>query len=172
MSLRLLIISLVDPRGRCNRRGLLIAALLMLGVEAVMGMLMWLTGRGLDDPLMTPTKIAVLYLAFAASSQRLHDLGKSSIRIAWAMAALIAWAVAVCIATMLSLPPDRMAPGETGFLIVSLATMLPMLVMLLWLHLGRGEPGPNRYGPVPTGWGFARPHGRTRPVPAGTAAAA
>ena len=57
---------------------------------------------------------------------------------------------------------EAMQPGAVGFLIVFAGTMLPMLVMLAWLHLRKGVSGPNRYGPEPDATGFSRTPARHR----------
>lgn len=160
--MRALIASFVDPRGRCDRRGMLLAALLMLAIEVIAGLGIWLTARGPDDPALIPFKAVVFYLAFVASSQRLHDLGHSAWRIVWAMGAVVVWATVLSVAAMIRLPPESIRPGESGFLLVFLGTATPLLGMLAWLHLKRGQSGPNRYAPAPGPLGFARPWGRSK----------
>ncbi len=156
MSLQHLILPLVDPRGRCNRKGLLIAAAIMLAVEVVVGLGLLASKRTLDDPLVVAIKAALIYLAFSAAIQRLHDLGRSAWNIAWASLAMIAWSVALAFAVVLQMPPEAMEPGHAGFAMVFGGIALPMLGMLLWLHFAPGEPEPNKYGAVPSGLGFAR----------------
>jgi uncharacterized membrane protein YhaH (DUF805 family) len=168
--MRGLISSFIDPRGRCDRRGMLLAALLMLAIESITALGLWLSARGPDDPALMPIKAVVFYLAFVASSQRLHDLGLSAWRIAWAMSGVVAWAMALSVTAMIQLPPDSMRPGEHGFFLVFLGTALPLMVMLAWLHLKRGQSGPNQYGPAPGPLGFALPSSRAS-RPAGEAVA-
>ena len=164
--------SMLDPRGRCNRKGLLIAAVVMLVVEAVAGLGLWAAERALNDPILLPFKAAMIYLAVSAAAQRLHDLGLSAWRIGWATLAIFGWCIAVTLAAMVTFGPERMAPGEAGFTIVFASLLMPMLVMLLWLHFAPGEPGSNRFGPEPEALGFARHVGRGREVPGGAAGAA
>lgn len=156
MSLQPFLLALLDPRGRCNRKGLVLAALLMVAAEIVLGLAMWASGRMLDDPLVLTFKAALVYLAFSAASQRLHDLGRSALWIPVAMLALIAWAFALAVAAAFYLPPERMAPGETGFAIVFAGLVVPMLATLAWLHFAPGIPSANRFGPAPDRLGFAR----------------
>lgn len=156
MSLQPLILSLIDPRGRCNRKGLLIAAAIMLVVEIVVGVGLWASERALDDPSVVAIKAALIYLAFSAAIQRLHDLGRSAWAMLWATLAMIVWSVVLAFAVMLQMPPEALEPGKLGFAIVFAGIALPMLGMLLWLHFAPGEPSPNKYGAIPSGLGFAR----------------
>ncbi len=148
--------ALADPRGRCNRMGLVIAAAVMLSVEVIVALGLWTSGRRLDDPAVLPLKVAMIYLAISAAAQRLHDLGRSAWCIFWGMAALICWSVVLAIAVMLHLPPEKIAPGETGHMIVFAGVAVPLVAALLWLHFAPGMTCANRFGPAPTGLGFAR----------------
>ncbi len=156
MSLQPLILSLIDPRGRCNRKGLFVAAAIMLGAEIILGLGLWASERTLDDPLVVAIKAALIYLAFSAAIQRLHDLGRSAWAMLWASLAMLGWSLALAFAVVLQMPPDAMEPGKLGFAIVFGGIALPMLAMLLWLHFAPGEAKPNKYGPIPEGLGFAR----------------
>lgn len=151
-----LAISMLDPRGRCNRTGLIVAALIMLSVEAAVALGLLGAGRRLDDPAVLPLKAALVYLAVSAAAQRLHDLGRSAWGLLWAFLALIGWAVALAVVVMLNVSPEQMAVGETGHAIVLAGVAVPLLAMLLWLHFAPGMKGANRFGPAPAGLGFAR----------------
>src|SRR5262245_28689841 len=165
------LVNILDPRGRCNRRGLLIAALVMLAVEAGTGAWLWLAGGSLDDPIALAIKAMLVYAAISAAAQRLHDTGRSAWLIPWALLGIVVWAFTLAIAAMLALAPEQMQPGERGFNIVFGGVLLPMLAMLLWMHFAPGEPRSNRFGPVPRGHGFAR-RGRGESVAQAAAAMA
>jgi uncharacterized membrane protein YhaH (DUF805 family) len=148
--------ALADPRGRCNRKGLVVAAAVMLSVEVIVALGLWTSARRLDDPAVLPLKVAMVYLAISAASQRLHDLGRSAWSILWALLALIGWSLVLAVAVMLNLPPEQLAPGERGHMIVFAGVAVPLVAALLWLHFAPGKTCANRFGPVPTGLGFAR----------------
>jgi len=173
VSLQPLFLSLVDPRGRCNRKGLLMAAAIMLGVEVVAGLGMWASERTLDDPLVVAIKVALFYLAVSAAIQRLHDLGRSAWNMLWASLAMLVWSVVLAFAVVVQMPPDQMEPGKLGFAVVFAGIALPMLAMLLWLHFAPGESKSNRYGAIPGALGFARvTHSHAEPMtPHATSAA-
>ncbi len=148
--------AVADPRGRCNRKGLVIAAGMMLAVELIVASGLWASGRQLDDKAVLPIKALLIYLAFSAAAQRLHDVGRSAWNMAWAMLALIGWSVVLAVAVMLNMPPEQLAPGERGHLIVFAGVALPLVTALLWLHFAPGMSGANRFGPTPQGLGFAQ----------------
>lgn len=162
-----LFISLIDPRGRCNRKGLMIVALILLCAETVAAVGLWLSETSLDQPAIVVAKGAMLWVAIAATAQRLHDVGKSAWHIVWATLALFIWSFAAALTATVSLGPDGVLPGTDGFWLIFGAVALPMLSGLLWLHFAPGQLHANRYGPVPAGLGFARPEARSRRTPEG-----
>ncbi len=166
MPLHTTLVSMLDPRGRCNRKGLLIAAIVMLSIDIAAGLGLWASGRRLDDPLVMPLKAALIYLAISAAAQRLHDLGHSAWAMLWAMLGLVGWSVVLGITVILQVPPEKMAVGETGHLIVLTGIALPLLGLLLWMHFAAGMTGANRFGPEPSGLGFSRRPSQPREVPA------
>jgi uncharacterized membrane protein YhaH (DUF805 family) len=157
--------SLIDPRGRCNRKGLLIAAFVLLATELVAALAVWVADLSLDHPGLMAAKAGMLWIAIAASSQRLHDLGRSAWHIVWGFLALFAWSFAAAIFASIYLGPDNILPGTSGFWLVFAAVAAPMLAALMWLHFAPGEPKANRFGPVPAGPGFARHENRARHAP-------
>ena len=171
MPFKPLIAALLDPRGRCNRKGLFVAAVSMLGVEIATSGLALAAGYGLDAPVLMPAKLVLFYAALAVAAQRLHDLGLSAWRMLWAAVALIAWSFAFTFGVMVYVPPENMAPGGSGFAIVLAGVGVPMLALLLWLHFAPGMAGPNRFGPVPDALGFSQHMGRRREAPVGGVAA-
>ena len=158
-----IVLDILDPRGRCNRRGLLIAALVMMAVQAAAGLWLWLSGRGIDEPVVLVLKAVSIYAAVSVAAQRLHDAGLSAWRILWATLALLAWSAGLGLALIMSLPPEQLQPGAIGFSIMLSGVSLPMLAMLTWMHLAPGEPRANRFGPVPRGNGFSRRERQNRP---------
>jgi len=151
------IVSLADPRGRYDRRGLLIVAGAMLAVEAVAAALVVWAGVELDNAALLVVKLACVWLATTVVIKRLHDLGLPGWRMLWAALAVTAWAFVVALGLMLWLGDAAMETGAIGYNLTLAGTVLPILLATLWLHFARGERGPNRYGPEPAGWGFSHP---------------
>lgn len=161
-----LVLSVFDPRGRCNRRGLLLIALALLAIQALTALAIWLSGAALDAPVAIAIKLVFLWLAIAAAAKRLHDTGRSAWGILWSLLAIVAWSTVVAIALLLIMGDRMLVPGSGGFETHFALTMLPVLAATLWLHFAPGEPQPNRYGPSPSGNGIAAPLLRADPAPA------
>lgn len=154
----LFLLSLADPRGRCNRRGLLVVATLLLGVEIVLVAAMSLGIVSPGGAGLLPVKAAILWVAIAACSKRLHDTGRSAWMMAWALPVTIAWSLAATIAVAMHVGLEALVPSSPWYFACLGLTMVPVVAGTLWLHVAPGEAGPNRYGPAPDGLGFAGPH--------------
>ncbi|RTL72173.1 MAG: DUF805 domain-containing protein [Hyphomicrobiales bacterium] len=144
-----LALQLVDPRGRANRRDFLHAAIALFALQCLC-----LAGIALFDPQaqglwLLPVNLAFAYMACAATSRRLHDLGHS----AWWMPAAVAIWVVVGFVTAfglaLILGHHALAPGEPGFLLTFACLLAAPLAGALWLHLTPGDGGSNQFGPPP-----------------------
>ncbi len=145
---------LLDPRGRCDRRGLLAAALVLLVLQVAVALALWLNDVPFDSRPSVALSAAFCWVGFAVVSKRLHDLGRS----AWLIpaAALVWLACAFVAATAVSIvDPDALAPDGAGYWIALSLLLLPLVAALLWLHLAAGDPGPNRFGPAPQHAGFS-----------------
>lgn len=150
-------LNLADPRGRCDRKGLLVVALALVAVEMAVAGVVVATGIGLDHPGLLAVKLACLWLATAVVSKRLHDLGLPATRMLWAALGVVAWSTVLALAAMLTLGDAAMVPGMAGYNIAVGGTVLPVLASTLWLHFARGESGANRFGPEPMASGFSHP---------------
>jgi uncharacterized membrane protein YhaH (DUF805 family) len=149
-----LALHLFDPRGRCDRRGLLAAAVLLLVLQVAVALALWLNDVPFDSWPAVVLSAGFCWVGFAVVSKRLHDLGRS----AWSIpAAALVWLAGAFVATTVVsiVDPDALAPGSTGYWVALSLLLLPLLVVLLWLHLAAGDPGPNRYGPAPQHAGFS-----------------
>ena len=168
-------LDMLDARGRCNRHGFLALAILMLVLQAALGIAMYLCGADLQGSLAHAFKAAFIYVAFVASAKRLHDVGRSAWWMLGGITALVIWCLALSIAAVFTLGPDALRPGAFWSTAVVAVSSLPALGMLLWLHFAKGEPRENCYGPVPHGQGFARhrhqPAGLSDPSLAGRSGA-
>ncbi len=157
-----LVQTLLDPRGRCNRRGLLIIASTMFAIQVGLAAAFWGVGVSLQGPVATVFKILFCWLALSACSKRLHDLGLSAWRLAWALPVTVLWTLGVAIAFVLTLGLESLMPRSPWSLLAVGCSMLPVFAATLWLHLARGNSGPNRFGLEPGGVGFSP---ATKPVP-------
>jgi len=163
-----LVLSLLDPRGRCNRKGLLIIASAMLGVELILLGAFLAFNLSLVGPAASGLKLLFCWLAITACSKRLHDLGRSAWNLVWALPVTIFWTLAIALAFAFGLGMESLMPRSPWYPLAIGASMLPVVAATLWLHLARGKPGANRYGPEPEGLGFSGPMPR-RPADAATA---
>lgn len=152
-----LVLSLLDPRGRCNRKGLLIIASAMLGVELSLLGAFWAFDLSLVGAPASALKLLFCWLAITACSKRLHDLGRSAWNLAWALPVTIFWTLAIALAFAFGLGIESLMPRSPWYPLAIGASMLPVVSATLWLHLARGNPGPNRFGPEPDGVGFSGP---------------
>jgi len=149
------VLQVFDPRGRCNRKGLLLAAAILLALQVAMALVLWSAGFDLDSPLVQPFNLAFCWVAFALICKRLHDLGRSAW---WIPAAVLIWLIAIISlagAIVLSGDPDLLAPGITVYWIAVAAMLFPLLAAALWLHTARGDTGGTRFGPEPATHGFS-----------------
>lgn len=151
------VLQVFDPRGRCNRKGLLLAAAILLALQIAAGLALWGAGFDLASPLVQPVNVAFCWVAFPLISKRLHDLGRSAW---WIPGAVLIWLAAIISlagAIVLSGDPDLLAPGTTSYWITLAAMLLPLLAAAIWLHTAPGNAGSNRFGPQPTSHGFSMP---------------
>ena len=151
-----LAVELIDPRGRCDRKGLLVLAVLLLVLQAALALAQLIGGFDLESTAGTAAKAVFLYMACAATGKRLHDTGRTAWWILGVIAAVVIWTIGLSIAAALSLGPDALEPDGFWSMAILTATCLPVLGLLMWLHVAKGQTCPNRYGPVPRGWGLPR----------------
>jgi uncharacterized membrane protein YhaH (DUF805 family) len=147
----------LDPRGRCNRTGLLLAAAVLLGAQVALGFGLWSVGIDLTGRLAIILDAAFCWVGFALISKRLHDLNHSAW---WVPTAVLLWlAAAVCLAVLIVLigDPDILAPGTPSYWVAFASMLMPLLVVAAWLHAAVGDAGDNRFGPAPTAHGFSMP---------------
>lgn len=158
---------LLDPRGRCNRRGLLLLAGVMLLLEIVLGLAVWGFGFSLHGPLASAVKLLLFWVAICACSKRLHDLGLGAGMLGWGLVATIVWVFTVALAVAFGLGMEHLLPAGRWFPAAMAACMLPVIGALLWLHLAKGDETGNAYGPPPSGLGYSvLEHRRTASHPA------
>lgn len=150
------VLGILDPRGRLSRKGLLAVAGWLLAADVAMVVMIWLTGIGLAGQVLVVFKLASVWIATVAVAKRLHDLDLSAWWIAKAMAAFIGWSIVVSVVLLTAFhAADALNPRHIAFWLNVTATCLPVLGAILWVHIAKGTPGANRYGPEPGAKGFA-----------------
>jgi uncharacterized membrane protein YhaH (DUF805 family) len=168
------VLQVLDPRGRCNRKGLLRAAGVLLTAQAAISLTLWSVGIDFTSGLAMVANAAFCWISFALVCKRLHDLGRSSW---WIAGAALVWLVAIiCLAGAIALmgDPDLLAPETPSYWLTLAAMLLPLLVAALGCippaamkaatTMGRSLPNtasPCRSTPPPSGRGR-----RSRPAPA------
>lgn len=148
--------ALLDLRGRCNRGWMALVAIVLINIEVAVGALAWAGYIDLGSWPMAVFKAAVTWIGTATVAKRLHDLGRSAWSIGKAALWVIGWSVVLTIVLMVVLGDAGLQEGQTGWWLSVGGTALPVLLLTLWLHCAPGEPHTNRYGVVPSGWGYTR----------------
>jgi len=143
------VLQLADPRGRYDRIEFIWAAITLLAAQLAFALGLWVMDASFMGWRGVVANLAFGWLACAAISKRLHDLGRSGW---WMLGGVLAWlvaAIAVALAVALVAGPDALETGAPAFWATFTALMLPPLGLAAWLHLAEGEPVANRYGPGP-----------------------
>ncbi len=149
---------LFDPRGRASRSGLLAVALLLIAADVAALVFILSTGAAFTGPGALAFKIVSVWVATAGVSKRLHDLDHSAWWIAKALVVLIFWSIAVAASLLIWFNAvDAQNPAHVAFWLNVTASAAPVLAALIWLHVARGNLGPNRYGAEPDARGFSLP---------------
>ncbi len=141
-------ILLLDPRGRIGRVGLLAAAFLMLGIEALLLVVIPEQSDGLPVYLW-PTKALALWIGTICLIKRLHDVGRSAWWVLAGMAGLCIWCAVLAVVIGLLFGAAVFMPGSIGYIVLLGLVMLPAIGVTFWLHLEPGDPFPNRFGQPP-----------------------
>lgn len=162
----------VDPRGRSDRRGLLVVTLAVLAVQAVLLITALATGLYPNGPLSWALEGIMFWLAVAATARRLHDCGRPAWWIAAGALAVMAWCFVLTTGILIAKGPLAFAPGSEWLTLTIAAVTLPTLAIMVWLHCEPGDGQVNRYGPVPDASGFSEPTRGDGRVSAGTLARA
>ncbi len=162
---------ILDPRGRANRKGLVILAAILLLAQACVHGGCYLSGRELQGPVSWVIHSLFVWLGTAALSKRLHDIGIGAWWILWAAIGMFIWTFVASFAVVVTLGFEAAVPGSIGMTIAMVVSFAPILVLTLWMHFALGEEGDNNFGPVPGAFGFSKPY-PTASAAQGTAMAA
>lgn len=158
---------LLDPRGRCDRHGFFVLAVVLIALQlALMGAL-WLSGQPADGAVFWAFNLPILWVGSMAAIKRMHDIGRSGWLI---LAAFVFWFVGslvIMVAATLIIGPETMLAAEANksaaWWVMFAAVVIPAFGGLIWLHATPGDPEPNRFGYVPDSTGFSTP----RRIPTG-----
>ena len=146
-----------DPRGRANRKGLIILASILLLAQACLHGGCLLTGRELQGQASWVIHSLFVWLGTTALSKRLHDLGISAWWILWSAIGVFIWTFIVSFAVVLTLGFEAVEPGGTGMMIAMPVSFAPILALTIWMHFALGDENSNMFGPVPGETGFSKP---------------
>jgi uncharacterized membrane protein YhaH (DUF805 family) len=151
----------LDPRGRCNRHGFLVVALILLAFQILGGALLVLAGADLQGGLAIALNMPLFVVGTMAVFKRLHDIGRSGW---WVPGAIVFWIVGSMVINLtasLIIGPDVMlaavAEQSALFWMMFATIALPAFGGLLWLHATAGQSVANRHGAVPGVLGFVLP---------------
>jgi len=147
----------LDFSGRCNRRGLLVIAVVLLALQLLLATIVWLAGVPGSHPFVQLLQFVFFWLSLAAAAKRLHDCGLSAWWLLAGALGLMGCCFIVTIAAVALLGPMTLAPGNLGFIVAIAVTMALGVAMTTWLHLMPGMARDNLYGPTPDESGFSRP---------------
>jgi uncharacterized membrane protein YhaH (DUF805 family) len=144
------VIELADPRGRFDRLDFIWAAATLIAGQLAFVLGLWVTSASFLGWRGFLANLVFGWLAYAAISKRLHDLGHSTW---WFLGCILAWlgtALVLAVIVALAVGSDGLETGTPAFWATFSALMLPAAAMALWLHLAAGVPRANCYGPAPT----------------------
>ncbi|MDX2202797.1 MAG: DUF805 domain-containing protein [Hyphomicrobiaceae bacterium] len=144
---RHLALQLVDPRGRADRRDFLLAALALFVLQGLCLLVLMRYDAEAEGLWLLPVNLGFVYMAYAATSRRLHDMDRSAW---WMPIAIVVWALAGFVAALtvgLVLGADVLAPGQPGFWTVFACLLSAPVTVAIWLHVTPGSDGSNRFGP-------------------------
>lgn len=148
---------MLDPRGRCNRQGLLIVAGLLLGTEIFVGSALWVLDADLNGPAVFTFKLLCVWTAICAGSKRLHDLNLRAWWMLGTLAITTIWTFMLVVAMAVTLGTQVLQPGTSWYFIALVLSSAPIFLATLWMHFRKGHTGHNRFGTEPKGFGFSGP---------------
>lgn len=153
----------LSPRGRVNRKGMLIAVGMLVVVEIVGASLIWIGGIDPSSAPINVLKACFLWIAISAVCKRLHDIGLSGWWLPLAATLQIIWTAVLAITMFVSFGIEQMQPDAEGYAMMLAGCAVPIIAAALWLHVSEGQSNLNSYGPTPGRSGFSLP-GVAEPV--------
>lgn len=159
-----LVCHMLDPRGRCNRKGLLLVAGLLMTIEIVVGAGLWLAGVDLGGSVVVALKMVCIWFAICAGSKRLHDLDLRAWWMLGTLAAVSVWTIILGVTLFVLVGENALEPGTGWYMLALIGSATPIFAAALWLHFRQGAQGVNRFGTEPQGLGFSGPRLNFQPA--------
>ncbi len=157
---------LYDPRGRCNRYGLMVSA--VLAVVFSYGSFATIHGFNFDSPLFWIVLAHALWINIVPCIRRGHDLGYRSLYILLGIPSLIVIGLIIMAALVYSLASwgyaDIITPPSPFFFMIYLIAFAPFLSAALWLSVVKGQDCANEYGDIPVLYGLSHPMPHNYPI--------
>lgn len=149
-------IDFFDPRGRVNRKGLIVLAAILIGAQLGVVGAQKIFALDIGPGLEAAINLVLLWICLAGVSKRMHDLDVGAWHLIWSTLLLVTAAVGSAIVSVYCLGDEAMVPGNFGFLIVTAVVLAPVVFATVWLHCAVGTDTANRFGPAPGPSGFSR----------------
>lgn len=150
---------LYDPRGRCNRYGLLISA--VLAAVFSYGSVATIGGLHFESVLSWIVLSHVLWINIVPCIRRGHDMGYRTLYILIAAPCLIALGVGIVWMLTLALAQtgalDTITPTDPLFWLLNCLVIAPIMGALIWISVAKGQDFTNQYGDVPVSYGLSHP---------------
>ncbi|MEL6289543.1 MAG: DUF805 domain-containing protein [Pseudomonadota bacterium] len=148
-----------DPRGRCDRRGLLYVMLATLALQAAIAVAILALDVPFTGPIAIGLKMIFVWVAASASIQRLHDCNRSGFWLPGSLLFLFIWvgflAGVLPIMVAVTFGAEHIRLFSPMFYLIVALSYLPILAAALWLHFAKGNAGANRFGAAPSVHGFS-----------------
>ncbi len=149
--------SLFDPRGRIDRKGLLLLAVCLFAAQIAVYGGAWLGLYAARAIAVQGFELLSLWVCMVAAIKRLHDIGYGAVWVMIGFGAKCLFALGLVVSVMLVWGLQALETGTSSYWTVVGLTMLPAVAGTLWLHVKPGERRTNRYGMVPGRTGFSEP---------------
>lgn len=156
----LTIADIIDPRGRTDRKGLIVGAVILIGLQLGIYGAQAATGSPLPLAVFSGLQAVFVWLSLVLVAKRLHDLGFGLRHALAGLATIAAMGFATALGAATLFGEEALLPGGTGYFALAAAIFTPFAAITIWLHCAPGQKVANRYGEVPGPTGFSHPANR------------
>ncbi|MFM2421879.1 MAG: hypothetical protein RL291_409 [Pseudomonadota bacterium] len=147
----------MNPRGRADRHGLFVIAVGLLILQIATALLLKVFGITLSQTMKYVVGVPMMWIGFATTAKRLHDVGRS----AWMIpVAIVFWIVmSTGVSTLIMLfSMFKLGVDPTNWVTLYVGVFaVPAFGGLLWMHCAPGQKGANAYGAPTDESGFSTP---------------